>query len=396
MSEILCGQFGDSYEPVLDGVTNVIKNYAYWLNRKYCKCYVITPSYPKFTDSDDFEVMRYFSVALPLRPPYRLGIPQIDLKLYMKLNKIPFSILHAHSPFGAGASALETSRKLDIPIVATFHSKYYDDVKQAIKNENLTRFVVKKIVKFYESVDSVWAVNNTTADVLRSYGFKGPIEVVNNGTDFEMAAVSREDVLALETKLGFKNTDIMLLFVGQHILQKNVMMLIESMQSLKQMGIRYKMVFIGKGYAENEMKQLVSSLQLDDEVIFLGEIKERDMLKAAYWRADLLLFPSLYDNSPLVVMEASAVGRPTLLIRGSNSSEGIVDGYNGFIADNDPVLYAGKIAEILGDRMLLKRTGENARKTLFKRWETIVDDVYLRYLDIIGVMSRTIKTIHIT
>ena len=71
---MLIGQFNDSYPPVMDGVANVTKNYAYWLNKKYGQCYVVTPAFPGYRDQDPFPVMRYMSFTAGFRPPYRLRV----------------------------------------------------------------------------------------------------------------------------------------------------------------------------------------------------------------------------------------------------------------------------------------------------------------------------------
>ena len=96
---MVTGQFNDSFEPVMDGVANVTKNYAFWLSKKYGPSYVITPSFPKHTDKNEFEVLRYHSIGIPNYPPYRLGMPKIDMSLRYKLNRIQFDIMHAHCPF---------------------------------------------------------------------------------------------------------------------------------------------------------------------------------------------------------------------------------------------------------------------------------------------------------
>ena len=56
--------------------------------------------------------------------------------------------------------------------------------------------------------------------------------------------------------------------------------------------------------------------------------------------ADLFLFPSMYDNAPLVVREAAMMGTPSVILKGSTASEVIVDGVNGFLADQTPDSYA--------------------------------------------------------
>lgn len=382
-TELVSGQFNDSFYPVADGVANAVRNYAYWLNRKFGKSYVVTPSCPGYEDREEFEVLRYLSVPLPLRRPYRVGLPLIDVNLRKKIRKIPFKILHAHCPFTSGLTALQLAREKHIPIVATFHSKFYDDFKEALKTEALAQFGVRKVIDFFNAADEVWTVNESTVETLRSYGYRKNIEVVHNGTDFTPPSNSDEMSKLADKHLGTSCNDIILLFVGQHIWQKNTKMLLHSLFHLKKMGVNYKMVFAGEGAAAGELRQLSRELGLEDCVRFLGVILDRNLLKSLYARASLFLFPSLYDNAPIVVKEAAAVKCPAVLIKGSNSSEGIKDDYNGFLSENDPLIYAKRIQQVLADKEHLAKVGETARKTVFRSWEQVVDEVGQRYAEII-------------
>jgi 1,2-diacylglycerol 3-alpha-glucosyltransferase len=386
--ELVVGQFNDSYEPLMDGVVNVTKNYAYWLNKSNCKSYVITPHYPNYEDSVDFEVLRYFSLEIPVRKPYRLGMPKIDLPFIKKVNAIPFNIVHAHCPFSSGQIALRLARKRGIPIVTTFHSKLYDDFKQAVKSEHLSQLLLDKVMNFYNEVDFVWAVSKSTAETLKSYGFKGNIEIVPNGTDFLPPKNIAEYSKLAERRLHLASEDLVLLFVGQHIWQKNLKMLLQSLQILKNMGVKYKMLFAGSGYAENYLKKLTDELQLTDCVTFLGLVTDREYLKSLFARADLFLFPSVYDNAPIVIREAAAVNCPSLVIENSNASEGIKDNYNGFLAPDNPELFARKIKNIVINKDLMKNTGSAAQLTLYKNWEQILWEVRGRYEDIVKTYKK--------
>jgi len=381
--EIVIGQFNDSYIPVVDGVANVVRNYAYYLNKKYAKTYVVTPKYPKFIDRDEFEVIRYFSLPFLLRPPYRFGIPFVDIDFMRRVNSIPFSIIHAHCPFSSGLLALSIARKRRIPIVTTFHTKYYDDFKRATGSDFLAKLGVKIILEFYNNVDEVWTVNNSSADTLRDYGYKGRIEIVRNGTEFVPPKDIKDYREKINSKYKLKDDEIVFLYVGQMVLQKNLLMLVNSLKILRDMGMKFKMFMIGTGKDENYLKDKVRAFNLEDYVIFMGMILDREFLRYFYARADLILFPSLYDTSSLVLQEASAMKLPALVIEGATTAEEIIDGYNGFLAKNDPYLYAQRIKDIISQKEYLKMIGENAFKTIYRHWEKIVDEVYLRYLDII-------------
>jgi 1,2-diacylglycerol 3-alpha-glucosyltransferase len=386
---IINGQFNDSYVPVMDGVVNVVRNYAYWLNLKYGRSYVITPAFPQYKDNEQFRVLRYLSTALPKRSPYRLGIPKLDFAFRKKIGSIPFSIVHAHCPFSSGQIALQLARRKGIPIVATFHSKYYEDFKEALRLDNLAKLFVKRIIAFYNSVDTVWTVNRATIDTLRAYGFKGNVDVIPNGTDLEPVYNRRETGELARKMLNVQDDRQILLFVGQHIWQKNLKMLVQALYKLKALNVGYHMVFVGKGYAEKDIKSMCNNMGLHGEVTFLGQIMDRNVLRSLYSAASMLLLPSLYDNAPLVVREAASAGCPSLLIRESNSAEGIEDGYNGFLSENNSDTYAHSIKEILAAPGKCETVGTNAQKTLYRNWEQIVDEVAEKYMELIKEHKNT-------
>lgn len=188
--------------------------------------------------------------------------------------------------------------------------------------------------------------------------------------------------------LKVKPEETVLLFVGQHIWQKNTRMLVHSLYHLKNMSTKFKMFFIGTGYAVDELKALVNELKLTEFVTFLGVVQDRELLKSVFSRSSLFLFPSVYDNAPIVVREAAAVGCPSLVIENSNASEGIKDNYNGFLSQNDEEAFAAKIKEILSDKNRLESVGHTAQRTLYKNWEQIVSEVKERYEDILSTYKR--------
>ena len=380
---LVTGEFNDSFPPIMDGVANVVKNYAYWLNKKYGSCYVITPSFPNYQDNEEFPVLRYYSVPLPTRHPYRCGIAGLDRTFLKRIHEIPFDIVHAHSPFSAGGIALDISHRYKIPIVASFHSKYYDDFKFAFKLDILARMMVKKVIRFFNAVNDVWTVNEATKETLRSYGYKGPVRVVCNGTDFTLPENPEKELVMVNKRLQLSPGELVFLFVGQHIWQKNVRMLIESLHLLKQKGAKFKMIFAGTGYAAGEMKRLVKKLELEGCIHFMGIVLDRDLLWAVFMRADLFLFPSVYDTAGIVVKEAAAAGCPSLLLEKTNAAEGIIDNYNGFLAYNDAELYAERLLKLIANREKIRQVGLAAQKTIGKDWEELIDDVYENYLEII-------------
>ena len=385
MDRVVTGLFNDSFVPIMDGVTLTVKNYAYWLNRMLGPTYVVTPRVPRQEkDREEYTVIRYASIPTVIRPPYRIGLPDIDLRLQYELKNHDFDIVHAHSPFSAGTLAKKVAKAKHIPIIATFHSKYREDFSRVIPFSGIVDDQIKRIVEFYYSVDHVWVPQESVAATLREYGYKGPYDVVQNGTD--MKPVS--DIAPFRKRgadhLGLPEGIPVGLYVGQHILEKNLEFLVRSLPAIVSALPDFRMVFVGTGYAKSQLKGLVDELGIRDKVIFHDVVYDRELLKAIYARADLFLFPSLYDNAPLVIREAAALKTPSVLIRGATAAEVIHDGENGYLAENDLDAFAAKVVAAMLDETNRHRIAENAQKTLCRTWEDIVREVKDRYLAILS------------
>ena len=399
---MLVGQFNDSFPPITDGVATLVRNYAHWITRAPGgdhRCIVVTPDAPGHSDASEiFEVIRYASLPFPLRPPYRFGMPHLDPHLLLRLRAIPFDLIHAHAPFSAGQIARGLARRRGIPLVATFHSKLRDDILPIVRSEALADVLVGEVVRFYESADAVWTVNEASAGTLREYGYRGPITVVRNGTDLPAADPAHRRSGACEAacrSLGIAERDPVFLYVGQHVWQKNVRLLLDALALLKAAMSRrdregspagrpaFRMLFAGGGAAEEEMKRLAAELGLSNETRFLGVVRDRTMLRGLYERADLLLFPSVYDMSSLVMREAASALCPTVAIAGSNTAEGILDGENGFLSEETPQAFADRVLRALDDPEGVRRAGLGAQRDFHRTWAEIAAQAVGEYEDVI-------------
>lgn len=369
----------------MDGVGITAHNYARWLNEKYGKTVLVAPKVKDYEDDEDYRVYRFKSVLLPGMNPYRVGLPLIDITFKKKLKKLHFDIVHGHSPFISGQLAQQLARKRGIPLVATFHTKFRDDFRKVLNNNLFVDFLMNLTLDFYNSADVVWVPNKSTGQTLREYGYKGKFEIMPNGTDMEIPDKSKRLKLrkaGLEIT-GADGNQFTLLFVGQHRWEKNVRMIIDSLRLLSEKKVIFQMIFVGEGYAAKEMKKLVKEYNLNDKVIFAGLVTDRNKLKSIYSCADLFVFPSIYDNSPLVIQEAAAFDVPSVVVKKSSAAEGITDKVNGFLIDDNPQALFKLISEVKKYPEVIKLAGEGARKSIYKPWEGIVDLVYQRYVEII-------------
>ena len=240
---------------------------------------------------------------------------------------------------------------------------------------------MKRILRFYEAATEVWIPQSAVEETLREYGYRGKVRVVENGNDF---ADGIDDLDAYKRKareaIGLRDDELGLLFVGQHILEKGIEVIVRALAEIKD--VDFRMNFIGVGYAREQMIQLTSELGLSDRVTFHGVIEDREQLRQYYAGSDLFLFPSLYDNAPLVVREAAAVLTPAILPEGSTAAEMVRDGDNGFLTSPTPGDYARVIRRLNADRSLIAAAGRGARATLCRSWRHVMDEVMNLYDDI--------------
>jgi len=345
---------------------------------------VVTAGVPGHSDNEEFDVVRFLSLPTFVRPPYRLGLAGLDPRLAGILKKRDFAIVHAHSPFSAGRMALRVAREKGVPVVATFHSKFRENLCQAIPVRRIVQEQVRRIVDFLYAVDQVWIPQKSAAATLREYGYHGPYHVVENGTDFVPPPDTRPYRVRGGKYLGIPEKTQLGLFVGQLVLEKNLEFLLASLRSVSVQVPRFRLVMVGEGYARRRLERLSRDLGLQDRLIFHDTIFDRELLKAVYARGDLFLFPSLYDNAPLVIREAAALGTPSVLLRGATAAEVIRDNENGFLAENSTEAFAAKVSEVLRDDDARKRAGRGAQRTLCRSWESVAHEIRDRYLAILS------------
>ena len=375
--ELNVGLFNESFPPVMDGVAVCVQNYAYWMQKKVGGVSVITPNVPGADYSQyDYEVLDYFSVPVPFRQPYVTGVAEVDPAFVAKIVRRRFKIVHAHSPFAAGMAAVKVAKRLNIPMVATFHSKYRDDFSQTLSSKVVVDQIIKRIVSFYEKADEVWVPQASVKDVIKDYGYKGNVEVVPNGSDL-VADYPEAYFVEARKQLGIQPDDFVCLFVGQHVWQKNVRLIIEALERVKD--TPFKMFFVGNGYAADEMKRLVREKGLNDKITFVGTVTDRERVKRYYAAADLFLFPSLYDTDGLVVKEAAALQTPSVMVETATAASVIKDNENGFLIPNEVEAFANRLRELIHDPQRVRMVGVQASRTLVRSWEDVVGEVLERY-----------------
>lgn len=377
------GEFSDTFLPVVDGVGRVVVAYAENLCGLGHHVTVVTPMYDTgYRGGLPYEIVDFQAMSVPGMKQYKTGEAPMDAHYRRRMRMVPLDIVHAHSPFTAGSEALRLAVTRKLPLVGTFHSKYYDDFLKATKSERLAKMGVRFVVNYYERCDEVWAVGEATADVLRGYGYEGDIFVMPNGVTLREA--EPDAVREAERRWGL-GQDPMFLFVGQMNWKKNILPVLEACAMLRREGQRFQMVLAGQGPDMKAIERKIAELGLRDCTHLAGHITDMRMLDGLYSRASLFTFPSLYDNAPMVVREAAVMGTPALMARGSSAAEIIRDGENGYLCQNTPADMARVMRGVIANPEDARRIGQNAHDTIPIAWMTIMENVVERYERLIAL-----------
>lgn len=386
-NKITIGLFIDTFFPMIDGVTMVVDNYAKRLN-KYANIIVFAPEYPKAQYDDSkfsYKVVRCKSVKMPMID-YSLPMPKIDKEFMHELNNTKLDIVHIHSPFTIGKIGVEYAKKNNVPVIATMHSQYKRDFLRAVKFEPFANLLTKVIIRQYNKCDECWAVNSEIAKIYyEEYKYKKLPKVMGNATDMKPVENMEQAKKLINEKYNISSDEKVFLFVGRINNLKNVFLIANSLKILKEKyNSKFKMLFVGSGQDEDELKSIIDKNNMNQDIIMCGKISDRELLANIYARADLFLFPSLYDASSIVQIEAASQKTPTLFVEGAATTATITENVNGFISQNNEEDFAEKINEIINNKALYDSVCENVYKDIYINWDSQVSKVFDSYMEIIS------------
>ena len=386
-NKVTIGLFIDTFFPMIDGVTMVVDNYAKRLT-KYANVIVFAPEYPKAQYDDSkflYKVVRCKSVKMPIID-YSLPMPKIDKEFMHELNNTKLDIVHIHSPFTIGKIGVEYAKKNNVPAIATMHSQYKKDFLRAVKFEPLANLLTKVIIRQYNKCDECWAVNSEIAKIYyEEYKYKKLPKVMGNATDMKLVENMEQAKKLINEKYNISPDEKAFLFVGRINNLKNVFLIANSLKILKEKyNPKFKMLFVGSGQDEDELKSIIDKNNMNQDIIMCGKISDRELLANIYARADLFLFPSLYDASSIVQIEAASQKTPTLFVEGAATTATITENVNGFISQNNEENFAEKINEIINNKALYDSVCENVYKDIYINWDSQVSKVFDSYMEIIS------------
>jgi glycosyltransferase involved in cell wall biosynthesis len=311
------------------------------------------------------------------------------VNLLVKKEKKSFDIIDAHDWLGI-IGGMVARKELDIPLVFHVHST---EVGRSIGGGSPTI----KNIEFDggQTADCVITVSYAMKDELEKLGFPSEkIRVCWNGVDpskYDPAKVSDEDKIKLRRGYGIDDTENMLFFVGRLVTVKGVDNLVRAMPDVLQDFPNTKLVILGIGDMEDDLKSMAENMGIKDNVVFRTEFISEPERILHYAAADCVILPSIYEPFGIVCTESMSMAKPTVVgARGTNGfrEQIIPDGEDhcGFhVNPHEPNDIAWGIKQVLQDKKYAQLMGERARKRVLDTftWESVAKrtlDIYKEFI----------------
>lgn len=203
--------------------------------------------------------------------------------------------------------------------------------------------------KMFQQADHITAISQYLKDFALAQGAKNPIEIVPNGVDINKFQTPGGNKQELRSRLGITIQEKVIVTVSRLVEKNGIADLIEAMSHLP---ADAKLLILGSGSLERELKAKVRNMNLEDRVLFLGAAPH-DKVPQFLAIADIFVRPSLAEGLGNVFLEAMAAGVPIIGTPVGGIPDFLKDGETGLLCEvKNPKSIAEKINLLLSDHAL--------------------------------------------
>ena len=259
---------------------------------------------PKFEVIDGITVYhpRYIVIPKMLRSVtgwfFYLGIKNI-IKTLIKQGKADVISTHWVYPDGYGSTL--AAKKFNLPVaVHALGCDINEYTKFPIRRKLITQALTNSDINIVKSQELKTKIEDLGID-------KNKTKVVHNGVNQQK--FKRVPKTEARKKLGLNEQQRFCLFVGNFQIEKGLNFLISAFEGLRELDV--KLLVIGSGPLESEVKQQVAQSDLQDKINFIGRV-DHSVVPDYLAAADLLCLPSLREGCPNVVLESLSCGTPVV------------------------------------------------------------------------------------
>ncbi len=329
-------------------------------------CHVTSPKQGNASESvDTVDGLTFYRSAQPTGLLSKIpGLNQLALvgpmtqRILAAIDAEKPDILHAHSPALNGLAALRAAKISGLPVVYEIRAFWEDAaVDHGTCKEGDLRYTLTRQLENYvvSRADAVTTICEGLRSDLVSRGYAADkFTVIPNAVNIEQFQLCGPKDAALEAELGLAGCEV-LGFLGSFYAYEGLDLAVRALAQVHQQAPQLRLLLVGGGPQEQQLKQLVQQLGLKDKVIFTGRVPHADVDRY-YSLVDLLLYPRksmrLTDLvTPLKPLEAMAQGKLVLASDVGGHKELIRDGDNGYLFPADDVdALAAKMLQLLAAR----------------------------------------------
>lgn len=370
--------FSGNYNYVVDGPVKALNRLVAHLEASGHEALIFAPTTaaPAFRHSG--ELVSIPSVALPgSRSEYRLGLG-LPAAAKKRLDAFGPTIVHLAAPDWLGYGALQYARRLGIPAVASFHTRF-DTYPRYYGMAWMEKYITNYLRYFYGRCERVYAPSQSMVDELKRDRVGRDVRLWARGVDQTLFNPNRRD-LAFRRALGIADDAIVIAFVGRIVLEKGIDVFAEALMLSTARDQRIRALIVGEGPERARFQEQLPA------GVFTGHLDGADLARA-YASADIFLNPSVTETFGNVTLEAMASGLPAICAAASGSRSLVDDGATGILVRDarDADALAQAIETLAADPARRKAMSAAARvKSAAFRWETLLDRMIDEYQDVVA------------
>ena len=314
----------ETYPPEVNGVAHTYQRFVEGLQDRGHQVQLIRPCQPQTDPSPAFASPHQVIVrGLPL-PGYRglqFGLPAAGRLRKLWQAQHP-DIVHIVTEGPLGASALHAARRLQLPVIAGFHTNFHQ-YSSHYRLGLLKPLVEGYLRRFHNRCDLTLVPTQDMADHLAQLGIDR-VAVLGRGVDTRLFNPRHRNT-ALRTQWGVRDDDPVVLYVGRLTPEKNLDLAAKAYLAIRQQSPHARFVLVGDGPAAASLNQRYP------EFVFTGVRRGLELAKC-YASADVFLFPSLTETFGNVTLEALASGLAVVAYDYAAAGRYIEHNRNGLLA----------------------------------------------------------------
>ena len=353
----------DIFYPETNGVITTTINLANNLVDMGHEVYFFVPYDKKFTDNiieNNIHIIHVKAISTPIYKGIKV-LPVQSWYLMKYFEQYNFDVIHCTSPWLICQAMNHCARRMHIPVLATHHTLIDNPIyiKYALKSEKLANIAQKPIwpIVFEPFFRLVWmatAPNKETCQNIRTHIPDLDVRYVSNGIDIERFRKTPSGAPLKEIPSDFI-TDKTFIYVGRLGYEKAIDITIKGFAKALKKDPELKLIIIGRGPADDDLKELVSHLEISDRnILFTGIIDNHRLIDSGILKQALaFVTASLSENQAITVIEALCSGCPVICADVFNMTT-MVDEKSGWY-------FEGGNTDDLAEKMLYVSTHRNER-----------------------------------